>query len=150
MPTYIYCADSWFSHHVLLNTVRCIFSYQNTIFQMDIAERNFEFEDSLSKGEIVEDSLDIEDRHEDSKIIQEIIVEDTLDIEVEDSLDIEDKYEETEDSVYFTSDSSVQPKKKIVNDFDLNEFSDGEYAFEEEEMQQVVRTMLKIYLPNFY
>lgn len=117
---------------------------------MDIAERNFEFEDSLSKGEIVEDSLDIEDRHEDSKIIQEIIVEDTLDIEVEDSLDIEDKYEETEDSVYFTSDSSVQPKKKIVNDFDLNEFPDGEYAFEEEEMQQVVRTMLKIYLSNFY
>ena len=35
--------------------------------------------------------------------------------------------------------------------FDLNKYSDdGEEAFGEKELQQVVRMMLKIYLPNFY
>ena len=35
--------------------------------------------------------------------------------------------------------------------FDLNKYrDDGEEAFGEKELQQVVQMMLKIYLPNFY
>ena len=35
--------------------------------------------------------------------------------------------------------------------FDLNKFPDeGDEAFAEEEFQQVVRIMLKVYLPKFY
>ena len=52
-------------------------------------------------------------------------------------------------------------KKKVIQDFDLNAPADsgfdlnkfpeeGEEAFEEKEFQQVVRIMLKVYLPKYY
>ena len=75
-----------------------------------------------------------------------------------------DKREETMDSkplVDSTASASVEKKKAPTNtdskapvtvrDFDLNKFSDEEIQpYQDEGLNQVVRLMLKAYLPKFY